>query len=399
MVLSNKNIIGLSVDILDDESYLINYVSLKVNGKNISVVEKKQNITNIQSLINLFDSNSYVNLTINGKGIINKKYDLNSIQIESTQDKLVNFILPNANSVDFYAQKNLSRDHFFVTIARKSVVDNILAELETVSCYPIKLILGPYDIKHILSIIKNKYLVTYTYLLDIEDNEICDIQRNTSLENIDYIIEGEEINSTQLLAFSSALSGTLNDNVFADEIEMISLNRININFRLIFKKRMLLALLILFAILLSNFLVYDFLFEKLEISKKNTNDVVQNQKEIARVKRDFENKKQFILQKNWNTKYAISEIIELLASSSPEGLKLTEINYQPESIKRTNTEIVNNFQYKKIIILGVVNNSTQLNNWMKYLVESNYFADVSLVNYQLSNSGIGNIFNLEITLK
>jgi len=153
MLHSNKNSIGLSIDILEDETRLINYVCLKINGKNLTITQKKKNLTAIHELVNLFDTDTFVYLTINGKGIINKKINKNQIQLDTSQDKLINLVLANANSADFYAQKYLTTNDFFVTIARKSLVDNLLSELESIACNPIKLILGPFDIKYVLKLI------------------------------------------------------------------------------------------------------------------------------------------------------------------------------------------------------------------------------------------------------
>jgi|694.fasta_scaffold05090_11 hypothetical protein len=399
MLHSNKNSIGLSIDILEDETRLINYVCLKINGKNLTITQKKKNLTAIHELVNLFDTDTFVYLTINGKGIINKKINKNQIQLDTSQDKLINLVLANANSADFYAQKYLTTNDFFVTIARKSLVDNLLSELESIACNPIKLILGPFDIKYVLKLIDTQKLLTNTYQLGIDEQVISDIQKLSTPESMDYTIEGEVINSSELLALSAAISGYLGTNDFSNEFEIIKENRNTITFRFEFKKRMMSALLVVFAILLINFLAYEFLFEKLETSKRLNSDVAKNQMEILKYEEEFKQKKQFIVQKNWNSRYSISEIVEHLASSAPEGLRVIEINYQPENKKKANAAALLNYQYKKIIVLGNVTGSNQLNNWMKALVDSNYFADVSLLNYQLNSSGIGNDFNLEILLK
>ena len=233
----------------------------------------------------------------------------------------------------------------------------------------------------------------------MNNEEISDIQKLSIPESMDYTIEGEEINSSELLAFSAAISGYLGTNDFSNEFEIIKINRNTITFRFEFKKRMMIALLVVFGILLLNFLAYEFLFEKLKTSKRLNSDIAKNQMEILKYEEEFKQKKLFIVQKNWNSRYSISEIVELLASSAPEGLKILEINYQPENTKKVNAASLLNYQYKKIIVLGNVTGSNQLNNWMKAILESNFFADVSLLNYQLNFSGIGNDFNLEILLK
>ncbi len=399
MLFSNKKFIGLSIDILEDETRLINYVCLKRRGKDLSIVDRKQNLQSIKELQGVFDSDSFVFLSINGKGIINKKIITNPAHLDTSQDKLVSLVLPNAITSDFYAQKFNSTNSFFVAVCRKNLVDNILSELEMVSCFPIKLCVGPYEINNILALIENNTLNTNTYQIRVEGQEVHEIQKLNAPESIDYTIEGEKINSSEILAFSAAIAGSLEQYDLANEFELIEANRKNISFGFQFKKKLVTSLLIVFGILLLNFLVYDFLFTKLESSKKINRDVAQSQMASIKTQEEFKQKKQFIVQKNWNANASISEIIELLSSSAPNGLTIKEINYQPENYKKTNATNSLKFQYKKVHVFGNVSNSNQLNSWMNLLVESRYFMDVSLQNYQLNTTGVGNVFNLEILLK
>ncbi len=399
MLFSHKKCIGLSIDILDDETRLINFVCLKIKSKNITIVDRGNNLNTISDLKGIFDSDSFVFLSINGKGIINKRINLNSTLVDTSQDKLVNLVLPNANAPEFYAQKYITENAFFVSICRDNLLNIILTELEMVSCYPVKLSIGPYEISNILNFLDHKTLSTNTYQIEIEGQEIQDIHKLNTPESIDYTIEGDKINSNELIAFSAAVAATIGEDNLSEEYDLIESNKKNMTFAYNFKKRLMATLIIIFGVLLVNFLAYDFLFAKIEQSKKVNSNAAQNQMASLKLQEDYKQKKQFIVQKNWNANTSISEIIELLSSSAPNGLTIKQINYQAENNKKFGSSNLLKYQYKKIHVFGNVSSSNQLNNWMKFLVESADFKDVSLQNYQLNTTGTGNIFNLEILLK
>lgn len=399
MFLSNKKYIGLSIDILEDESRLINYVCLKKTKKNISVVEKKQNLTSLDELSGVFSSDSFVHLSINGKGIINKKIADNHSISDTSQDKLISLVLPNANSAEFYAQTNSQEKYTFISVCRKNLFDSILADLGAINCMPINVVMGPFEIQEIASFINTTSINTNVYKVSIDENEISDVQKITQPAEINYTIEGEEISASAVLAFSSAIAATLAEEDDSSPFEEIKSNRVNINFQHSFKTKLAVSLFVIFGILLLNFVVYDLLFSKVEHSKKIRTVAALSQTENAKAQENYKEKKRFIDQKNWNSKHSISELVEQLASTAPNGVRLKEISYQKFNKKKSNNNNQLKYEYKEIQVEGVVNNSNQLNNWMKALVASDLFSDVNLQNYQLNSVGSGNSFNLEIVLK
>ena len=86
-----------------------------------------------------------VSLVINGKGIIHKKV---SVSDKEDFPSLLHKVFPNANPSEFYVQNTPADNssNAFVSIIRKNIADDIIAQFSNSGFYIVSCLMGPFPI-------------------------------------------------------------------------------------------------------------------------------------------------------------------------------------------------------------------------------------------------------------
>lgn len=389
---------GVSIDFLEDGSRLINYVSL-VKKKNGFVIEElKSNLSSFDQFKEEFKKSPSVYLIINGKGIIHKKIATELIKEDIHSANLVPYVFPNVEQKDFYAQFHQQDEFVYISVCRKILIDELLNELETFACYPSQLFLGPFALESIIEFIDaNAVVETNTNRLSFNDSKVDKIDKVEITDDKEYVFETEHVKSTALLAYSVAVLNGLDITQESGHLDLVESNRNSIKFNIKFRKYLIVSSFLLCGILLLNFFAFSYLFNKVET---NSSIVSSNKKANSLQKKlneDYRIRKTFIVNKNWDNNIHVANYIEDIASIAPKGMKLLSMAYQKENVKKSRVDKIPIFDYSTIDVNGIVQNSNQLNQWIKKINDYPYMKDLKLLDYKASMSN-NYVFTLKIYL-
>lgn len=398
-IFPKQTYIGLTIDFLNDGTRLISYVSLVKKNKGLIIVESKTGLNDFNSLADFFKNNPSVFLVITGKGIIHKKVEAESIKEDLQQANLVPYVLPNVDTKEFYGQQHDQGGSIFISVCRNKLIEDQLKELSVYNCYPSEILLGPFAIETIAGFIDSNIEINVNFQrLIFLDGKINTIESLENYKNESYVIEGESVSSEIIIAYSAAILNSLDKSQSYNKTREIEDNRNTIRFRAKFKKYLAISLGIFCFLLLINFLVFSYLFQKAEAGSSMVSSNEEYVRKQNKIRSDYQKRKEFILRKNWDNKVHLANYMEDLSSAAPSGLTLTNVTYQKLDSKKSRLEKTMVFDYSSIEINGTVRNSGELNQCMKKIDEFSYVKDIKLLDYKKSVSSNTYIFNLKILL-
>lgn len=403
-IIKSKIAIGVEIILLSDGAYEINTVTLKRSKSDVSTEAKSSGIKDIDSLSKIINTKNPIVLVINGKGIIHRKV------ATSENEPLVttlNKVLPNANSNEFYIQKqdiNLSQN--YISVVRASVVNDILEEFKKNNITNIvECLIGPFVINNVLSlidknIISNEFLTIGNNRLLIREDKIHEVQLTDDVENVVIKLGDDLMEGKLVISFSAALSyfvgaseGLINSEV-VDSIKDDFKQKQKFQF---FGWSLLLSTLL---ILLVNYFVFNHYWEK---SNEMNSKLTLNQsalKKYESLKTEYSQKKTFLEQNGLLESSRTSYFADRLAASVPLSIQLLEMNIHP--LKKKDVKDLSNafyFDNKIIKISGKCNRNTELNDWMKELETNTWTEKVKLLDYKQANAKEDGVFFIEIKLK
>ncbi len=356
-------------------------------------IEKKFDAENVSDLNNFDIEKTPIILGITSKQVLTKK-------LENFNKDRADFptAFPNILQKDFYFENFYNENTCFVSICRKKVVEEIIAEYSTHKLQIIAFYLGNAYINELLPFLGNPEIVfTKTAKITLEESKISLLQTNSS-ENKLYHIGEEEITSKHLLSVALGLHYTNGFSEIISNKKAIG-ERLKVTFtnKQYFKYIGITLVSLLFLGLMINSLFFSSLL-------KNVNQLEQSQQLFESQKMvltDLQNQvklKSKLVESIQQTGFSnSSEIVSSILSDLPNSILLTEFVYQPlkKGIKKNKpiTPIHN-----QILISGKTNDKTQFFEWIK-TIETNRFVDkLSIDDFQDKTTKAAN-FNITITLK
>lgn len=387
---------GIAFDFLDDGSYLLNYVEITKTKRKLSIVKSQQQLTDVKIIETKFETEDVVQVHLLGKGIVYRAIDANSVSDLNDVDKLISLVLPNADVKDFLVNSYPIDNLIYIAICRKSLVDEILMQLQELNCTPINIYIGPFYIDVVLPFINAKEPIKLnSYTIPLEQEGIATIKKenNSNIEQ-NFTIENNVIASNLLLIFSSVLLIELKAEGSALQHPLTLNYKRTILFKKKYKKYLLNTMIVFFLLLFINFAMYSYLYNTLSILTRTTIQQTKISELKIQQKNEYDFSKKFIENKKWNKAHLLTEYTESIIKTAPNGLSIKNFNYQLNNSNKNKLELV----YNKIYISGLVVNSNELNKWMKNLVALNLFKDVELISYTTLPNSSDYSFNLVIEL-
>ncbi len=323
-----------------------------------------------------------VALTFTGKGVLTRKVQTN----ELAPAQLLQQVLPNAHSDDFYCHTLAYSSACWVSVVRKEVVDNYLQQLLTMQCFVVSVGVGTLPLVTLHPFLGQQGLLDVAgYQFQLEEGELVSYQSvETGARN--YQIEGETFEHTWALAFASGLQHFLNV-LPVQPIDSAVLEGLQKEQRQkeIFRFAGMAALVTIFMVLLFNFLIFDHysgIYQELE-SASNMNKEQLQQLEL--LEGELAQKQALLRSTGLMNTSALAYYSDQIALSTPEGIQLSELNDFPLEQELSEGEQPH-FESGTIRIVGTTNQSTVLNDWVKRLKARPWVAHVTIVNYKRSKN-------------
>lgn len=405
-IIKSKTATGIEVILLPDGTYQIYAVVLK-KVKSTIVTEKK---ISTHKTIASFAEEADIKKTpliiiLNGKGIIHRKVNSSESDTAAT---LLNKVLPNAKTTDFYIQQQqVDASHSFVSVIRSNVLDEILNEFIKHGLINIAdVFLGPFSINIILPLMEtaalsNGQLQIGNYQLLISDNKIKEVLIEENVRNENTILIGDEnVENHFLIPFSAALYYFTGGLTGINNAETVDAIIDNYKQKRKFEFRGWTVLLGALVLLIFNYLIFDHYWSKyndmnatLAVNQSALQQYEHLQKELA-------TKKEFLEQNGLLNSSQTSYYADRFATDLPESIQWTELNIYPLKKKMADdTSNVMHFESRIIKISGKCQKSTILNDWMKVIKQKPFVDNVSIVDYKQGNANENGLFLIEIQVK
>ncbi len=394
--IKGQTVFGVELIYNSKDNYTLIALELKINKKGVEISRRYVDSTLVQLAEENTKKNS-VYISVGGKGVIHKKVKINEY---SNDQELLNQVLPNALMKDFYLQKTLlPKYECWVSIIRKDMLDEFIDKIERLNLFAIQLYLGPFAIENTIRLLEKPVLLTATHELLIENDQI--IQMN-SLGSVsggeEYNIEGEIINSHELIAFGTAFNHFMPTSklvtISATKIEQLKDEFLNKNKLKVVGFSMV---AIFFLIVMLNLVIannYEKTHNELQYQVNSKKKYVE---ELKTLEKELKIKEQFVKGSGVARASKISYYTDQIAWSVPESIQLNQLFVNPLEKKINKAEDIN-FNYNSIKITGTVSRSIDLNNWIKVLKQYPWAVEINIISFIQENFSTAGEFQLELKI-
>ncbi|MCB0401210.1 MAG: hypothetical protein KDD41_03945 [Flavobacteriales bacterium] len=394
-VIRGKECLGVEIIFTSKEHFTVIAVELVSEKDGITIQRKWADIT-LEELAKLNAKKLPVYVSVTGRGIIFKK-------VKHTlpgDQELLNQVLPNASVKDFHLQQSsMSGSEGWVAVARKDLVEELLDQMEQAGFFVLHVYLGPFILENIIGLIGKDSLHTLSHELLFYDNLISHIDSLGDVSGShEYEIDGELINSYELVAFATAFSHFLMPPGLIP-MESGQVNQFREEY--LHKKKASvvgLSIAVLFLLLtVGNLLVKN----NIEASYNEYQYQVLSKKELVeelgKLREEMAVKEAFIQNSGVVRASRISYYADQVALSIPDAIRLDELFINPTE-KRINKAEDIAFLYNKIKVTGTVTRSIDLNEWIKHLKNHNWSGDVTIISFNQENLSTPGEFEIEIEI-
>ncbi len=394
-----NTVAGIDINILKDNEFIFQYVQLKKNKQAIIIDDQAKEIDDVETLKQRINPKDPVILNISGKGIIHRKIKNEELTEEETLQK----VFPNASVDDFYVQQmRLDDKYLYLSVIRKKTLHEIIDLFKSHHLHILNIFLGPFAVSHIIPFIdqSQEEIVLQDMKLSTNEQNIIDFQA-TENDTIStrYSIGSDQVPALLLKAFSAAFS------YFLDEVSVNALNipslkneKEEFTYKQIFIKAGWGVLIILFALLLGNYMVFTHYKKKQAHLSSELGRNKATLSKLESLQNELERKKQFITDKNILGKTKLSFFADRIAHTIPREIALDRLALNPLANKvkeHESIDIINN----TITINGTTRNSTMLNQWIEKLKTFTWITQLDIINYKQETLHSTGEFAIEIKIK
>lgn len=364
----------------------------------LTVVDKT-NASAISEVRASFSKLRYAHLVINNNQVLQKTIE----NVNSLSDQvLLNQTFSDIDLDVFYYEIIRSKEKAFVYICRKSYVEELIRNYEEVSIFITHWSLGNTPIVSLLSFLKDtSHIQTPTTTLELEEGKITFIDRmaSKSYPNETYDVAGLQIDGEYINGLGSiikTIAGVdekhVSNNFETKEKEQQS----HFKQHRLFAIGLPLALGVLFAIFLVNFLFYSYYYDEVAVLQEigSTNTL---QKKLLVKKDSIVDQKQklfedVIASASSSASYFIDEIIQEM----PETILLEGLQYHPLEKKIRKNKVVE-VKENTIVITGETSENSDLSSWISSLENLEFTDSVSIDN--LEEKGRNIRFSIALLIK
>jgi len=343
------------------------------------------------------DKKNPISLVCNGKGVLIKKVIQTTIP-----ENPASLVFPQANPSEFYTHLRVGKDGLIVAIARKELIDSILALFEKEGYTVLEVFLGIAPIQTILPFIEDEVINIRGLCIKKQGNDFDLVQQNktSNFDTVEYLISSQYIQSSHLLSYGSGTYLLANsvDTKPEISIDKLSINRTEFIYKRFFNLSGASLLGLLFVLLLTNFFLFNYYFRQNEILQTNQTLYTVNPSNTGSIE-DITKKESLIAVLGWKDQQISSFLADRLASYLPKGMWLKSLHfYPPESNKISEGDVLR-FKNKTISLQGECEDASSINLFMSNIKTIPSVYAVDMKSYGFDKDREVGIFTLEILIK
>lgn len=373
-----RQIAGVTVHYLKNNEYAIYFVILKFEKNKLKIIKSQSGIDSFDSLASEIGKSTPVWLTVTGRPVISRKLT------DDPGEKYLHAILPNARETEFtvsVAKEN--NGEVFVSAIRKDNLETLNGEFHSVGLKILGYSVGPACIGALISagLLIEKVFTIPGYKIELKNDRISEIATDENITEEAYLIGTDRISADLILPLASSFSYLMyqtgydklvTESPISDD-ESIFFSQVNRYF-------LLAALIIVFGLLLVNFLIFNYYNSKeqiltAEVSYENTVFA-----ESDSLRREILLKKNLVEQIGLSQNTTYGFFADRIASTVPTGIQLQLLSINPITSKVKEDKVI---QFERLIMIkGETNGSMLLNEWIKDLGKFSWIKNIEIIGYE-----------------
>ena len=345
-------------------------------------IEKNFETNTINDLKIHIPKSKAVSLVINTNAVLTKRVQSKTNDIQ----KLVYLTFPNIKVKDFYYEIIAQREYQFVSICRKSYVDDLLDNYISNGITVIDFTLGNLAASTLSRFIDTDEIRSSNTQIILRENEIVEFIPKEDYSESIYTINGLDIKNTLLLSFVVALNLLAkNNNTQSGFVEKkAELNTI-FNEKLFANQFLKIGLSVLFLILLINFLFFNHYYKEVN-SLKETAQVLQASKvKMISLNEQVQKSEKMVNDILKSSSSKSSFYTHVIVNRLPESILLEEFNYQPLAKKVKEGKSIESHE-NTIVITGQTKARVMFSQWIYQLEAVQWISSVNIISYKDINT-------------
>ncbi|WP_299101972.1 hypothetical protein [uncultured Winogradskyella sp.] len=362
----------------------------QVNGENKYygiVLKKKKKLLDIERSFETSDFKTLktnipkgkpIILVINTDSVLTKKIQGKTYDAS----KLAHLAFPNIKIEDFYFESVSQDTNHFVSICRKSYVDELLKDYASKQITVIDFTLGSLICSSILGFVANDEINTSNSLISIQNSQIADISLVREAKETTYNINGLDIKNNNVLGFAAVINLVLK----GEQIQTnFSATKTQLNEA--FKQKQFtsqflkIGLSSLFIILLLNFLFFNHYYNEVNALRETEQILESSKANMVSLNEKVQKMEKMVDDVLKSNASKSSFFVDVIINTLPESLLLKELNYQPLLKKIKAHKAIENHK-NQILISGQSNNSIEFSQWISQLEDIKWIQSVEILSFE-----------------
>nr|WP_299067244.1 hypothetical protein [uncultured Allomuricauda sp.] len=308
-------------------------------------------------------------------------------------------VFPGLNFENFFYQISKLKDLSYISVVKKQDVENYLAQLKKMKFNVGGFSLGPCSLSTIMDYLKNDFIFTNTdkvVLNGVSDANLS-ISRKKDSSVSTYNINGLSVKNTEIMPFSGVLSFLTSSTTVASNFGDVALNlqsefANSRTFGILLRSSLGFILLLL----LSNFLLFSFYFDRVQLSKENLAFENENKKNLIAVRDRVTEKEKKVDAVLSLSNSRTSFYLDKLGVSVPKSILLTELLYQPLTKPMQESKPIQ-LDENRILVMGTSISSEDFSSWITHLEAIEWIGSVETMDYDYKNKNTSN-FKIKISV-
>lgn len=358
------------------------------------VIMDTQSFDELETLPNLAKVSVPIYLIYNTDSVVTKNTTSNFEDRAAVEQ-----VFPGLNFENFFYQISKLKDLSYISVVKKQDVENYLAQLKKMKFNVGGFSLGPCSLNAILDYLKNDFIFTNTdkVILNGVSDANLSISRKKDSSVSTYNINGLSVKNTEVMAFSGILSFLTSNKMAASNFGDVAQNlqsefATSRTFGILLRSSLGFILLLL----LSNFLLFNFYFDRVQLSKENLAFENENKKNLIAVRDRVTEKEKKVDAVLSLSNSRTSFYLDKLGVSVPKSILLTELHYQPITKPVRESKPIQ-LDENRILVMGTSISSEDFSSWITHLETIEWIGSVETLDYDYKNKNTSN-FKIKISV-
>lgn len=371
-----------------EESEVFNLLKIKKNNSKLEILSTDSFIS-FEDLKGVLDIKIPIVLHVDGKGVLNKRIELNN-EVDRVWLKNLDY-----STIHFLSYTNLR--YQFLSFCRKNVAEDIVEKIQKENYQIIDLYIGCLSSVLFINTINKTKIISGDYALSFDNNELVEIEKNINTDDvINYELGDKVLSNYQLPLYGAGVNFYLKQK----EITKSHCNSINVEevyYKKAFDKLGVIMIITFFFLLLTSYTLIQYFNSK--NAQLNLESVYSNQsfKLLQKLEKQKENKLKIVNETGIASSKFITFFSYDLTKSIPSELNLLDVNVFPVINEVKATERVE-FSPKIIVVKGFTNNEPKLNEWFQQIRAFSWINNLEIISIKRDKKNVS-YFEIKILIK